>query len=156
MVTVFRIGLMAIAGAVGWLLGLTVFFGPAQLVLSNPDLQSEKFLSVMTGIEPLPRISTHPWLMPLGILVICLVYAIVFTRLPLGGTRLQRGSRFGLVAWALMAPWFEFYLPWNAMREPFALMLLELALWALVLQTVGIAMAFADRWYAVSTPGGDQ
>ena len=156
MVTVFRIGLMGIAGTVAWILGFIVFFGPAQLILTNPALQSEKFLSVMGRAEPLPRVVTQPWLMPLGILVICLVYALVFTRLRLRGTRLKRGSQFGLIAWALMAPWFEFYLPWSAMHEPFPLVLLELVTWALVLQTVGIAMALADRRRTPSTPGGDQ
>ena len=54
-----------------------------------------------------------------------------------------------LIAWGLMAPWFEFYLPWNVMREPFALALLELLLWALVLQLVGIVMALV---YQLLTP----
>ena len=28
-----------------------------------------------------------------------------------------------------MVPWFEFYLPWNVMREPAPLVLLEMACW---------------------------
>ena len=142
---VLRIIIMGIAAAAAWLLGFIVFFGPAQRVLTDPDLQSAKFLSVMGGaVAPPPRIAEHPWILPVGLVIIGIVYAIVFSLLPLGGGRLRRGSLFGLIAWALMAPWFEFYLPWNAMHEPFPLVLLELQLWLLVLQVVGITLAFAD------------
>ena len=34
-------------------------------------------------------------------------------------------------------PWFEFYLPFNVMREPLPLVALELVCWFLVLQLVG-------------------
>jgi hypothetical protein len=40
-----------------------------------------------------------------------------------------------------MVPWFEFYLPRNVMREPAALVLLEMVLWLGVLLVAGLAIA---------------
>lgn len=132
-----------IAGGLAWLLGLTVFFGPAQAILADPALQSAKFLRVFTEIEPLPRVATNPWVLPLALTIIGVIHASVFAALRQGlpGRGWRKGSTFGLAVWALMVPWFEFYLPWNVMHEPLALVLLEAALWALVLQLVGIAIA---------------
>lgn len=53
----------------------------------------------------------------------------------------RRGLRFGLLSWILMVPWFEFYLPWNVLREPAALVALEMLCWAGVLLLVGITIA---------------
>ena len=50
-----------------------------------------------------------------------------------------------------MVPWFEFYLPWNVMREPFDLVLVEAVCWLVVLLAVGLSMGlvynFFDRGY---------
>lgn len=43
-----------------------------------------------------------------------------------------------------MAPWFEFYLPWNVLREPAPLVVLELACWLGVMLLVGTAIAGVD------------
>jgi len=51
-----------------------------------------------------------------------------------------------MVAWALMVPWFEFYLPWNVMHEPVLLVLLEMILWMGVLLIVGIVIAQVYEW----------
>jgi hypothetical protein len=59
----------------------------------------------------------------------------------LGGPAWRKGIAFGVAAWALMVPWFEFYLPWNVMREPFALVLVECACWLFVLMLAGVAAA---------------
>lgn len=78
-----------------------------------------------------------------GILLIAWIYAGVYAwlspRLP-GGT-LRRALTFGLIAWALMVPWFEFYLPWNVMREPLALVLIEAMCWLVVMLAVGVSVA---------------
>lgn len=144
-----------LAGGAAWLLGLLVFFGPAQSILADPAYQSAKFLAVFAEIEPLPRMAAHPWLLYVGILTIGLIYGVTFaalrSRWPGRGWR--RGPVFGLVAWALMVPWFEFYLPYNVMHEPFPLVLLEAVLWALVLQLVGIAIAGVDHMLARDRSG---
>ena len=138
-----RVIAAGVAGGLAWLLGLTVFFGPAQAILADPNLQSAKFLRVFAEIEPLPRVAASPWIMLVGLAVIGVIHAAVFAVLRDGlpGRGWRKGVAFGLVAWALMVPWFEFYLPWNVMHEPFVLVLLEAALWALVLQLVGLAIA---------------
>lgn len=138
-----RIVAAGVAGGLAWLLGITVFFGPAQAILADPTLQSAKFLRVFTEIEPLPRAATVPWLLFLALPIIGVIHATVFAVLRDGlpGRGWRKGVTFGLVAWALMVPWFEFYLPYNVMHEPFLLVLLEALLWALVLQLVGIAIA---------------
>lgn len=139
--------LAGLGGGVAWLLGLLLFFGPAQTILADPEHQSAKFLAVFAEIEPLPRAATHPWVLYVGVLTISLVYAGTFTALRSRwpGRGWRKGAVFGLVAWALMVPWFEFYLPFNVMHEPVALVLLEAVLWALVLQLVGVSIAWIDE-----------
>lgn len=140
---IVRIIAAGVAGGLAWLAGLYVFFVPAQTILADPALQSAKFLRVFTEIEPLPRAATSPWILLLALPSIGVIHASVFAALRHGlpGRGWREGASFGLIAWALMVPWFEFYLPWNVMHEPFALVLLEALLWALVLQLVGIAIA---------------
>jgi hypothetical protein len=85
----------------------------------------------------------QPAVLPIGLLVVGLAHALAYRwagrRLPEPTWR--RGLAFGALAWALMVPWFEFYLPWNVMREPLPLVLLEAACWFLVLLGVGVVTA---------------
>ncbi len=142
-----RIIIAGIAGGLAWYVGLLIFFGPAQVILSDPAWQSPKFLAVFTEIEPLPRSVTEPWSLFVGLAIVGLIYSAVFAALGSGvpGEGWRKGVAFGLIAWALMVPWFEFYLPFNVMHEPLALVLLEALLWALVLQLVGITIAMSQR-----------
>jgi len=39
---------MCTGGTIGWLLGFTLAFGPAQSILANPKYQSPKFPHVLT------------------------------------------------------------------------------------------------------------
>lgn len=133
-----------LAGGVAWLAGLILFFGPAQALLSDPGLQSPKFLYVMRELEPLPHVAGAPWVLPVGVLAIGVLYGSVYRfvrRAFPGRPWWSKGLRFGAVAWALMVPWFEFYLPWNVMREPIPLVILEMVLWLGVLLIVGLAIA---------------
>jgi len=140
-----RIVASGFAAAIAWYAGIVVFFGPAQALLADPERQSPKFLAAFTE-EPLPRMADTPAVLPLGLLLIGLVHAVSYAWLAprLTGSTLRRGASFGVLAWALMVPWFEFYLPWNVMREPLGLALLEAACWLLVLLGVGVAVAFAQ------------
>jgi hypothetical protein len=137
-----RIVRAGMAGAVAWWAGLMLLFGAAQGVLGHPALQSPK-LNAIYEMQPPPRIASEPWLLPLGILVIALIHATTFayirSALPRGIIR--RGLAFAVISWALLVPWFEFYLPWNLMLEPTALVLLEMVIWAGVLMMVGIAIS---------------
>jgi hypothetical protein len=137
-----RILVSGIVAAIAWAAGLAIAFGPAQRFLTDPERQSAKFLSVFTE-EPLPRAAENPEVMVYGLLVVGLIHACVYAWLDsrLSGGVVRKGLSFGLIAWALMVPWFEFYLPWNVMHEPLSLVLLEGFCWLIVLIGVGLSLA---------------
>ena len=140
----FRIVRAALAGAVAWWAGLMFIFGAAQGVLADPALQSSKMMAVY-DMQPPPRIAEEPWLLPVGVFVVALVHACTFAYLRAAFPRglAARGIAFGAVSWALLVPWFEFYLPWSLLLEPSALVLLEMLCWAAILLLVGLAISFA-------------
>ena len=137
-----------LGGGIAWVAAMTVFFGPAQAVLANPELQSAKFLAVFTEIEPLPKTAEQGWILLAGLLVLGVLYAIAYrvVRQAVAGRWWRKGAAFGVLAWLIMVPWFEFYLPWNVMHEPLPLVLLEAALWLLTLLAVGLAIAGVYEW----------
>ncbi len=143
----------AIAGLVGgvaWFLAIMAVFGPAQLVLADPELQSRKMLAAFTE-EPLPRAAEAPWILIAGVLVIGMLWGLVYVWLTQAGDLWSdrswrgRGLRFGAIGWLLMVPWFGFYLPWNVLREPALLVALEMVCWAAVLLAVGLTTAGVER-----------
>lgn len=144
-----RGGVAGLAGGVAWLAGIFIFFGSVQTVLGNPELQSGKMLEAFSpgSVHP-PRVVQSPAILPVGLLAIGLLwgwlYAWIASTWP--GSWTRRGVRFGLVAWVLMVPWFEFYLPWNVLREPAALAALEMICWFLVLQGVGLTIAGVEAF----------
>jgi hypothetical protein len=116
-----------------WFAGMNVFFiySGAQNLLANPKYQSSKFLDVFMSIEPLPRMVSDQWLVLKGLFItgffMCAV--LIFFNGKVGGNWLMKGLKFGIITWALVIPWFEFYLPYNVMHEPFMLVLFECLLW---------------------------
>jgi hypothetical protein len=150
-----KIFVPGIAGGIAWQLGMIIFFGPAQAILTDPQLQSAKFNAVFQSIAPLPRTAGQPLLLLAGLIGISLIYAGVHNaiRPALTGPVLKRSLKFGLILWAIMVPWFEYYLPWNVMGEPFLLVLLEGACWFGVMQLVAFAIVQLDAWLSsVSAP----
>lgn len=138
-----------LAGAAAWILGLLVAFGPAQMVLTDPARQSAKMLAAF-ALEPSPpRAAASPVLVVLGLVGICLLWGCVYVGLSASwtGAWWRRGLRFAFVSWALMVPWFEFYLPWNVLLEPAPLVVLEMVCWAVVLTGVGLAIAGVDALF---------
>lgn len=137
-----RILVSGIVAAIAWAAGTFIAFGPAQRFLTDPDRQSAKFLSVFTE-EPLPRATENPEVLVYGLLLVGLIHACVYAWLDsrLSGGVVRKGLSFGLIAWALMVPWFEFYLPWNVMHEPLPLVLLEGFCWLIVLIGVGLSLS---------------
>lgn len=142
----FRGAIAGLAGGIAWLIGLVIFFGPAQGLLTDPGLQSVQMLAAFSG-EPPPRTVASPGILVLGLLTIGLLWGCVYASLARAwaDSWWRRGWRFSLVAWVLMVPWFEFYLPWNVLHEPAPLVLLELACWAGVLLVVGAAIAGVEQ-----------
>lgn len=57
----------------------------------------------------------------------------------------RRGVRIGAAYWALATPWFEFYLPFNVLREPWPLVAFEALLWAATLTTFSLALAWVHE-----------
>ena len=149
--------LSGLAGGMAWIVGMAVFFGPAQAILTNPALQSAKMNAAFSN-HPLPRGSETAWIVPVGLLLIGCLWGIVYVWLTQSwsGPWWRRGLIFGALAWTLMVPWFEFYVPWNVLLEPAPLVALELACWAGVILCVGLALAGTEtmlaRWFGNSTP----
>ena len=129
-----------------WFLGMNLFFiySGAQNLLADPEIQSKKFIDAFIAIEPLPRMAGDSWLVLKGLFVTGLMLAavMIFLNSKINGNWLMKGLKFGLIAWALVIPWFEFYLPYNVMNEPFLLVLFEGLLWAGVMLFVCIGISF--------------
>ncbi len=154
--TLLRTIIAGLAGGLAWIIAMILFFGPAQTILANPEYQSQKFLYVMTQLEPLPYTAESGWILPVGLLVIGVLYGVAyhFIRRAFGKKPWwKKGLWFGLVAWILMVPWFEFYLPWNVMHEPVLLVAFEMALWLTVLLIVGIVIARVYEWRNIEKLG---
>lgn len=137
--------LFLLSGIIWYVCFLTFFvFSQAQQILANPEYQSSKFLKVFTEIEPLPRVFGDTSILYLGIYLVSTLSAIVFIFLndKLASGWLKKGVTFGLINWALMIPWFEFYLPFNVMHEPLNLVFLEGFLWLASLICVGVIYSF--------------
>lgn len=148
----WRIVAGGICASVVWIAGLVIFFSPAQYFLADPTYQSRKFLEVFSIIEPLPRMEVQPVAFITGFILvgIALSWAYVLLDRWIQGSTYKKGLRFGLVAWLIAFPWFEFYLPWNVMHEPILLVLLELGLWLLVMTGVSITLAYVHSWLKTS------
>jgi hypothetical protein len=139
----WRSSLAGLVGGLGWYVGLQVIFGAAQGILSNPNLQSQKMMAAFADT----RSSENPSIVLFGLLTIGLVWGWVYGAVSRAWMVVwwQRGLRFALLSWALMVPWFEFYLPWNVLREPNALVMLEVVCWAGVMTVVGLTIAGVEQ-----------
>jgi hypothetical protein len=144
---VARILTAGVAGGLTWQAGMMVIFGLAQSILASPQWQSAKFNAAFQTMEPLPQTVGQPLLLPLGLIGISVLYAAVYQaiRASLSGSVWRRSAKLGLLLWAVMVPWFEFYLPLNVMHEPFPLVLLECICWFVVLQLVALAIIGTDQ-----------
>jgi hypothetical protein len=145
---IVRLLVAGVAGGLAWQAGMMIIFGLAQSTLADPKWQSAKFNAVFQTIEPLPRTVGQPLLLIGGLIGISILYATVHDtiRVALSGSIWFRSTKFGLILWAVMVPWFEFYLPWNVMHEPPMLVLLECLCWFVVLQLVALAIVATDQW----------
>jgi hypothetical protein len=122
-----------------------LFFRIGKSVLFENEVQSDKIKDVLFEIEPLPLMFTNGPLYMAGVAIIGILHGLVFAyiepALPRGG-RLKRGLAYGLIVWTLMAVYFEFHGPFNMFGEPFSLVLVELAFWAVVLAVEGVILSF--------------
>ena len=135
------------AGGAAWRLGINWIFGPAQSVLADPARQSAKMLRAFSPGVDAPRMYGEPSVVWVALIAIGVVWGWWYVWLSRSWTPVwwARGLRFGALAWTLMVPWFEFYLPWNVLREPALLVALELVCWLGVMLLVGLTIAAVDR-----------
>jgi hypothetical protein len=135
------------AGGAAWRLGINWIFGPAQSLLANPARQSSKMLAAFAPGADAPRMYAQPSVVWIALIAIGVVWGWWFVSLSRSWTPIwwKRGLRFGALAWTLMIPWFEFYLPWNVLREPAPLVALELVCWFGVMMLVGLTIAATNR-----------
>ena len=143
-----KILLAPIAGLVAFTLASIVsnllFFQLGAPILFDPEIQSAKIIDVLFEMEPRPLMFENgPLYMAYG-LGVGAVHGLVFMMIEpaLGQTRLQRGLRFAVVLWALMALYFEFHTPFNMFREPLMLVGLELVFWIFVVLVEGLVLSF--------------
>jgi hypothetical protein len=129
-----------------WRAGLRIFFvyTGAQTILANPKYQDQKMLDIFLKLTPPPRAAENEWFLVEGFFVTGLLMAVALSLInpKLSGSWLKKGWFLGCIAWLLVIPWFEFYLPYNVMREPLALVLLEALLWFGVMLLVGLSASF--------------
>ena len=94
--------------------------------------------------EPLPRMASDNSIVWKGFFVCGIFAATAFliVNSKFNGGWLKRGVVFGFVYWAIMIPWFEFYLPYNVMNEPLGLVLFEASLWLITILLTACYMSF--------------
>lgn len=143
-----KILLAPIAGLVSFtlanILSNLLFFQLGGPILFDPEIQSAKVIDVLFEMEPRPLMFENGLLYMAYGLGVGAIHGLVFMMIEpaLGQTRLQRGLRFAVVLWALMALYFEFHTPFNMFREPLMLVGLELFFWIFVVLAEGLVLSF--------------
>lgn len=136
----------AAAGTAGGAVFFTIsalLFTIAHPLLFDPDLQSAKLIAVWEDIEPLPLSATAPLMMALIFILVAIGRAFIYRWLanawPPGVA--ARALRYALLVWFLSLLFFEMFTPWNLLGEPVVLVLVELAIWAVVVLAEGFVFA---------------
>jgi hypothetical protein len=139
---------------------LTLLFGNPlieRLLFTSESGQSSKVLSVWLEQEPLPAV-TPLWDdladitgRGVAVQVLLLIWATALVLLyVLGwagrdGPAWRRGLTFGVLVWVVVFLFFEAWVPFNLLGEPFGLVLVELALQLVAMVATGIAIALIYR-----------
>jgi hypothetical protein len=99
-----RAGLAGLGGGVAWVVGIMLVFGPAQVVLTDPALQSAKMIAAFGPGPTPPRSAGSPVPVLAGVLAIGVLWGWVYVWLARTwpGPWWRRGLRFSVVSWALM------------------------------------------------------
>lgn len=139
------------------MLAFTVLFGNPwikSLLFEAGNGQTEGVLEFWQG-DPQPTITPYgdvvegPRLLAvMGMLTlwgIAMAGVFEYVRRVLPSNLIGRGAAFGFGAWALVYLFFETWVPFNALHEPFGLVLVELGLELIGMLAVGIAVAAVLR-----------
>jgi hypothetical protein len=151
------------AGVVAYVVAvasLTLLFGnplSERLLFTPAAGQSPKVLAVWLEQPPLPAV-TPLWadvgsidgrglavqaLLLAWALGLALVYALGWRQRP--GPAWRRGLAFGVAMWAVVFVFFEAWVPFNVLGEPFHLVAFELALELVAMSLTGVAIAVVYR-----------
>jgi hypothetical protein len=102
-------------------------------ILTDPDRQSEKLISVWTEQLPLPLVISNPLAIVIGFILLSVGHAFFYQWmrpvLPAGKT--GRIMLFGFLIFFFSYVFFEFFTPFNMFGEPLSLILVELLFWGL-------------------------
>lgn len=119
--------------------------------------QSEKVLSVWTEQEPHPAVTPF-WddldqidgrglavqaMLLVWASALVFAYALGWSGRP--GRPIWRGLTFGVAMWAVLFLFYEAFIPFNLLGEPFRLVLLELALTLVAMVITGVVIALMYR-----------
>jgi len=112
-------------------------------ILLDPSLQSEKLIAVWTEIEPLPLVVNQPTPIILGIILFGIAHAYIYRWISSAWPEgiIKRGFSFALLVFVMTFAFWEFFTPFNLFGEPFGLIVLELAFWALIAIADGLSIS---------------
>lgn len=137
---------VAIIVPVGAMLNMFLLFGlftnpySQQIIFSEDFGQSSKLVGVWKTIQPVPTLES---LIPALIVtpaVYSFLFAVLYDSIP-GNGRIAKGVFYGVILWALIAVFFELFVPNGLFGEPVLLLAYELFLWLISLVSVSIVIS---------------
>lgn len=155
-----RLLITSVVAYVAAVASLTLLLGNpfiSELLFSEEAGQSDKVLSVWLEQEPLPAV-TPLWadldeidgrgfavqaMLLLWASALVIVYALGWRDGP--GRPIRRGLTFGVAMWAVLFLFYEAFIPFNLLGEPFPLVLVELALTLIAMAITGVVIALTYR-----------
>ena len=160
-----RILVAAVVAYVVSVVSLTLLLGNPvveRILYTDEAGQSDKVLAVFFEQEPLPAVTpiwddvgdavdrgdglkvlTVQGLFFVWAVAVALLYAVAWADRP--GPWWRRGLIFGVAVWAILFLFFEAFVPFNMLGEPFALVLIELTMQLIAMILTGLAVAFVYR-----------
>lgn len=145
---------------------LTLLFGnplAEGLLFTDEAGQTDKVLAVWLELDPLPAVTPF-WdqigdiegrgfavqgMFVLWAFALVVVYALGWANRP--GSKLWKGITFGIATWAILFIFFEAYIPFNLLGEPFPLVLVELSLQLVAMVLTGVTIALLYRTKPTAT-----
>ena len=117
-------------------------------ILLDPSVQSPKLIAVWTQLEPLPLVVSRPAPIILGLILFGVGHAFVYRWLAPGWPAgiAPRAWRLATLVFLLSFLFWEFFTPFNQLGEPFPLIALEVAFWAMIAIMEGLAIAATLEW----------
>jgi hypothetical protein len=102
-------------------------------LLFDPATQSPKVIAVYKDIDPLPVITTRPYIILAGFVVFAIGHALLYRSVAAAWPARYSAHlwRLALTVWFVGTLFLEFVGPFNLLHEPFRVQRWELLFWAL-------------------------